>query len=563
MKKKYFIIIPLLLISIFVVLSATDVLPFSLQPDSDLKGIRKRGTLQLVTAFNPTGYFLYRDEPMGFEFDFIKKFAESQKLDLEVIEVNNPDEMRQHILAGTADIMAFNIPVMNLPNNYVQFTHPYVQTELVLVQRKAGKKSPEYVSSIPYLSGKTVSLPEQSPYLQTLVDINFDLHNKVNIVTLDSGKTTEDLIRMVSTGEIEYTVANKEIALVNRGYFNNIDIETPLSPPQDIAFTVHRKHRKLLHALNRFIDASRKDGELYALYDRYFKTSRLIASYDSDAEEVTGPVGGTISVYDGLIQHYASKIGWDWRLVAALIWQESKFKPQARSWAGATGLMQLMPATARRFGLQTMQEIYQPELNIKTGTAYIAWLDEFWKEISDPVERLKFIMASYNAGEGHVKDAQRLAEKYGYEKMKWDGHVEYFLLNKSKPVFYRDPVCKYGYCRGSEPFRYVRSIIKRYAHYRQHIGAEGTAGYDFSLDFAPAYELGLDQAAAASGGLTKRQLFQPKTVFQERTLSRESAQDTTGKYHNYLTPRYPDGLQRKNQGDGKKQIFRKNEIFKK
>jgi membrane-bound lytic murein transglycosylase F len=342
---------------------------------------------------------------------------------------------------------------------------------------------------------------------------------------------------MVATGEIEYTLANKEIALINKGYYQNLDIETPVTPPQDIAFAVHRKHKALLKALNQFIEKSRKDQLLYTLYERYFKTSRLYA-YD-DEPDATEPSGTFISDYDPLIQQYAAEIGWDWRLVAALIWQESRFKPYARSWAGATGLMQLMPATARRFGLQTMQEIYQPDLNIKTGTRYIAWLDDFWKDIPDPLEKLKFIMASYNAGEGHVKDAQRLASKYGSDPNRWDGHVEYYLLNKSQPQFYLDPVCKYGYCRGSEPFHYVRSIIKKYDHYKSTISASAVTAYNFNLDFAPTYEFSFEKASG-SIGLKRKPIFNERELFQERTLSRESAMDSSGKYHNTLPlkPRY-------------------------
>lgn len=558
-KRIYQISGGLLLLMIACIVTFTDILPISFLPASDLDGIKKRGKLTLVTAFNPTGYFLYKDEPMGFEYDFIKKFAESIHVDLEVIEVNSPDEMYEKLLTGEADIMAYNIPVMNLPMQFAIFSDPYIQTELVLVQRKIEKKSPQYIDQVSDLAGKNITITEQSPYIQTLSDIKFDLNNTLHINTLDNTQTPEDLIRMVAESEIEYTVANKEIALINKEYYKNLDINTPLTAPQDIAFTVHRKHRKLLRALNHFISASRKNQVLYALYNKYFKTSRLIASADADDDDLLpGLSTEAISGYDGLIQKYAGDINWDWRLVAAMIWQESKFKPAAKSWAGATGLMQLMPATARRFGLNSMQEIYHPELNIKTGTKYIAWLEDFWKEIEDETERKKFIMASYNAGEGHVKDAQRLTKKYGYNPEKWDGNVEYFLLNKSKPAFYRDPVCKYGYCRGAEPFHYVRSIIKRYSHYKGKYSSEHTAGYNFSLDFTPAYEFGLDNSSDAPT-VTRRQLFESNEVFRERSLLKKD----TGIYRNNLVPRNQERIQLKNDAQPTNQLFKKNELFRK
>lgn len=560
LKSKIGILSIVLALLASFIIAFTDALPISLQPSTDLDNIKKKGQLTLVTAYNPTGYFLYKDEKMGFEYDFIKSFAESIGVKLKVIVVNNSDEMYQKLLTGEADVMAYNIPVMNLPMKFATFTQPYIQTELVLVQRKISKKSPQYIDNIQELSGKTISITEQSPYTQTLSDIRFDLNNSLQINTIEESKTPEDLIRMVSESDIEYTVANKEIALINKEFYSNIDIETTLTPPQDIAFTTHRKHRRLTNALNNFIQSSRKDQVLYALYDKYFKTSRLLA--ESTTSETTENIGeGTsteaISIYDGLIQKYASDVQWDWRLVAALIWQESKFKPTAKSWAGATGLMQLMPATARRFGLNTMQEIYHPELNIKTGTKYIAWLENFWKEIEDDTERKKFIMASYNAGEGHVKDAQRLTQKYGYDPKKWDGNVEYFLLNKSKPAFYRDPVCKYGYCRGSEPFHYVRNIIKKYSQFQSKYSSEHTAGYNFSLDFSPIFELGIDEHTS-SPQLVKKQLFQKNEIFREQ--NNENSEN--GIYRNNLTPKNPNGLKLRENPAPTNQLFKKNDLFK-
>lgn len=520
----------------------------------------------MVTAYNPTGYFLYKDEALGFEYDFLKAFAQSQGLKLEIVLVNDPSKLYDKIYDASGDIVAYHIPVVNTPSEFLQFSEPYVQTEQVIVQRKVSKKDPAYIGQWQQMKNKTITVAANSHYVHTLQDLNFELNNKINIATTDGDKSTEDLIRMVADGEISYTISNREIALINKGYYNNIDTETPISPPQDIAFVVHRKHRKLLKALNQFIEKSRSNGQLYTLYERYFKTSRLLV-YGNDSTDGPEPTGTYISAYDALIQQNAANIGWDWRLVAALIWQESRFKPNAQSWAGATGLMQLMPATARRFGLNTIREIYQPELNIQTGTKYIAWLDNFWKDIPDPLERLKFIMASYNAGEGHVKDAQRLATKYGSDPNRWDGNVEYFLLNKSKPQFYLDPVCKYGYCRGAEPFNYVRSIIKRYDHYKNTIAADAVASYSFNLDFAPAYELSINNGSG-SDGIIKKPLFQEKDLFEERTLSRESATYPNGRYHNTLKlkPGYQkaDSIFPKRPALQPKQTpFKQQELFKK
>ena len=157
---------------------------------------------------------------------------------------------------------------------------------------------------------------------------------------------------------------------------------------------------------------------------------------------------------------------WDWRLLASQAYQESRFNPAARSWAGATGLLQLMPRTAQQFGVTNPLD---PEDNLRGGVRFLQWLKDYWaKRIPDEGERLKFVLASYNTGQGHVEDAQRLAEKHGGDPQRWED-VSYWLLQKSKQQFSNDPVVKFGFCRGIEPVTYVSLIMDRFDHYRQFV----------------------------------------------------------------------------------------------
>ncbi len=177
--------------------------------------------------------------------------------------------------------------------------------------------------------------------------------------------------------------------------------------------------------------------------------------------------GGKISPYDEKIKEYSSLIDWDWRLLASLIYQESRFHPQAKSWAGAFGLMQLMPHTAQKYGVDSLSS---PMDQIKAGVQFIKLLDkQFLDKIEDKDERTKFVLASYNAGIAHVYDARRLAEKYHKDPNLWDENVDFYLLNKSKPEYYNDSVVKYGYCRGTEPYNFVYDILDRYNHYKNVI----------------------------------------------------------------------------------------------
>ena len=164
---------------------------------------------------------------------------------------------------------------------------------------------------------------------------------------------------------------------------------------------------------------------------------------------------GKISHYDDLFKKYAQEIGWDWRMLASLAYTESNFDTTAVSWAGAKGLMQLMPATARAMGVPAGKE-QNPEESIKAAVKYIAATDRSFNMIPDKQERLNFILASYNAGLGHIYDAMALAKKYGKNNLVWKDNVENFILLKSNEEYFTDPVCKNGYFRGIETFNFVR-----------------------------------------------------------------------------------------------------------
>ena len=204
-----------------------------------------------------------------------------------------------------------------------------------------------------------------------------------------------------------------------------------------------------------------------ALLDSVRKEEEFLLSSKSVTRRVFSPMlnraGGVISHYDGYFQHYAATIRWDWRLMAAQCYQESTFDPQAHSWAGACGLMQIMPTTADHLGL-SRADIYDPEKNIQAAAKYLGELQHTFSDIPEPSERTKFVLAAYNGGHFHIRDAQMLAAKHGKNHKRW-GEVEPFVLGLAKPEYYNDPVVKYGYMRGSETVDYVRKIHERWRGY--------------------------------------------------------------------------------------------------
>jgi membrane-bound lytic murein transglycosylase F len=265
---------------------------------------------------------------------------------------------------------------------------------------------------------------------------------------------------MVASGEIDYTVCDEHIAAVNQKYFRNIDIETRVSFPQNIAWAVNIGDVSLRDNLNEWLETYLKSSAGRYVYNKYFVHPR---SYQS-AYRYSSVKSGMISDWDTFLKQKSPEYDLDWRLVASLIFQESRFEPEATSWMGAFGLMQLMPTTAEMFGVDYDSP---PEDNIEAGMKYLQELDKRFEDIvPDEDERLKFVLAAYNAGIAHVFDARRLATKYNRNPNVWEGNVDYYLLNKSKPKYYNDSVVFYGYLRGEESYNYVNEILDRYEHYK-------------------------------------------------------------------------------------------------
>lgn len=497
----------------------------------DLPEIRKRGKLKVITAYNANSYFIYRGQPMGYEYELVKMLADHLGLELEMIITQNMDNIPYQLNSGDGDLVAASIAVTGERVRQVQFTEPLMLTRQVLVQRATGydpmhpvnqaavqdtgldrsavpeqeklkqkenqsDQNSEQVGTLEQanilegaasvlagelhhgprlvqhrgivrdpiqLLGKQVHVRKASPFYQRLRHLEKEVGGQINIVTVPGDVITEDLIRMVHSGKIEYTIADEPTALINKAYYTGLDVSTPISFSQRIAWVVRPNAPELLKEINKWISSMKQKQTLAIVYRRYFLNPRDFRARVSS--EFYSEKGDRISVYDEKIKAAAEHIDWDWRLLAALAFQESRFNPNARSWAGAGGLMQLMPGTAAGLGVSN---VFNPEQNISGGARYLQTLEKRWQgKIKNPEERIKFILASYNAGPGHVEDAQSLANYFGKDPLLWDENVAQYMLKLSDPQYYNRSEVRYGYCRGEEPFHYVKEILERYDNYKK------------------------------------------------------------------------------------------------
>lgn len=439
--------------------------------DIDLDSIIKRGKIIAITDFNSTDYFIYKGEPMGFTFELLKGFSDNLGIDLEIITESNPDVALQMLNSGKADIIASGIDLTEDVTNDFRITESIDETYKVLVSRKPGynpdKRKEKELNKI----REQLGLGKNAIYVQTgfydyklLLSVASGLGDSISI--LDAPYDQEKLIKYVAEGVIDYAISEENVARANSSGYRALDISTPAGPVRNIAWVVRKNNTDtLVSRINNWLADYKKSPSYAFLYAEYFRNSRSEIIIKSD---YYAPITGRISQYDDLIRQYSKSIDWDWRLLASLICQESRFNQAVESHAGAVGLMQIMPETADLFGIDAT---ISPEENIKAGIKYLGFLHSiFDKKIEDENERLRFILASYNAGPGHVLDAMRLAEKNGLDPGKWV-NVENWLLMKSKPEYYNDEVVKNGFFKGIESVNFVSDIIDRYNHYK-NIAAE-------------------------------------------------------------------------------------------
>ena len=423
----------------------------------DLPEIMERGELVVLTANSSTSYFNYRGEPMGFQYELAQQFARSLGLKLKLKVVNNPSEMVRCLIRGEGDLVAYNLDITNAWKDSLIYCGEENITHQVIVQRR-GKDALKDVTQLP---GKEV-YTTSGKYYDRLMNLNSELGGGINVHKVETDSVSEEnLITWVAEGKIDYTVATNEIAKINRTYYPNLDIGLVISFDQR-SWAVRKTSPLLAEAADKWHKENINSSEFKASARRYFELNKR-PTHGS----ILSVKDGKISHYDDLFKKYAPEIDWDWRLLASLAYTESNFDSTAVSWAGARGLMQLMPATARAMGLPEGKE-QNPEESIKAAVKYIGATAKSFSKIPQE-ERINFVLASYNSGIGHVLDAMALAEKYGKNKYVWRDNVENFILLKSNEEYFTDPVCKNGYFRGIETYNFVRDITSRFEQYKKKI----------------------------------------------------------------------------------------------
>jgi membrane-bound lytic murein transglycosylase F len=432
--------------------------------------ILARGKIIAITNNTPTSYFIYKGRPMGYQFELLSRFAKSINVELEIHIVPSIPDAIDSLKLKKADIVASGLTVLGDRKKWVDFSTPITQTHQVLIQKKPDNyKSMSFTSiekellrDVTQLARQDVYLEEGSAYYNRIVNLQDEIGDSIYIHLYSGNVDMDSLMSMVSSGQIKYAITEEYTAKFFQSYYPNLDVNTPVSFNQNIAWAVPKNSTMLLDTIDHWIKQNKNKTSWAYIYNKYFKhnknmNTKAFSGYNLD--------NGKISPYDAIIKTHAEKIGWDWKLIAAQISVESGFHNDKESWAGAKGLMQIMPATAKYLSPNDTSA-YLPNKNIELGVKLDGILYNYWDNIiPDSIQAIKFALASYNIGKGHILDARRLAEKHNLNPNIWDQNVALMIAKLSQRDYYRDDVVRHGYCRGLEAFNYVNRIFFLYQNY--------------------------------------------------------------------------------------------------
>ena len=417
----------------------------------DKDGILTRGTLRVAVDNNSSSFYIYRGRRMGYEYELLLDLGKELGVQVEFVVASDIDEAFTKLEEGRVDLIAMNVQQNDERESFVIFTEAIGSMSTVLVGR-------EKLTSWDTLGMDTVVVRKGAVYKSQLEQIKDSL--SLDFTILEVQDHEETLLDRVYEQELRWTVAEKNVAQTNATYYDELQLGLEVSKEEPVTWALRSTSPNLLQAVNSWL-VEKKKVFIPRTYARYFLNSKN--QYERTTNAYSSLGGNRISVYDEIIQAQAQSLGWDWRLLAALVYKESRFDTTALSYAGAQGLLQLMPVTVERFGVTNPND---PVESLKGGVKYLQYLDKFWMErVPETNERIKFILASYTIGQGHVDDAWRLTLKYRKNTQSWQ-EVSNFLNLKSDPKYYRDPVVKSGYAKGHIAVKYVRDVLALFQSYK-------------------------------------------------------------------------------------------------
>jgi len=420
----------------------------------DLPALKKRGVLRVLTRNNGATYFLWRGELLGYEYEMVHHFAKAHDLEVEIVVAPTREDLIPMLTEGKGDLIAAFLTINDERRAQgIEFSSRYNKASEMVV----GKSSETDLASVDDLAGRTITVRKSSSYWSTLEELLAQGHS-FTLEEAPEDLETEEIMARVADGTFDLTVADSHLVDLELAWRDDLRVCFPVKEDVEHGWAVRAGDTALHGAVNEFWKKEYRGLLANMAYNKYFKSSKEMTKHREG--RVDGEKGGDLSPYDKKVQPIAGEHKIDWRLITSQMYQESRFDPNAKSFAGALGLMQVMPRTAKEMGYT---KLHDPETGIRAGVEYLDWTWNRYDEEIDVRDRYWFALAAYNAGIGHVADARRLAEQKGWDRNLWFDNVEKAMLLLAKPEYANK--AKYGYVRGQEPVNYVREIRDRYQIY--------------------------------------------------------------------------------------------------
>ncbi len=411
-----------------------------------LERIQETGAITVLTRNNAHSYYIYRDTPMGFEYDLAKAFAEHMGVQLNIV-TPRWDSLIKSLNSGKGDLIAASMTITPSRENLVDFSFSYMDIQQYVIAHKSDYR----IKAVEDLAGRVVHVRRGTSYEERLKALK---EQGLNIeIKFHDDTPTEELIRMVAEREIEITIADSNVALLNRRYYPDVRMLFSISEPQRIGWAVKKEEKALLDQINRFFEKIKKERRLARIYKKYYSAVEVFDYVDLKQYHLR--LKTRLPKYGDIIKRASAEHGFDWRLITAVIYQESHLDPRAMSNTGVRGLMQLTQTTAKEMGIKNRID---PVQSINGGVKYLKKLHDRYEDIQG-FDRTLFTLAGYNVGPGHILDAMEIARQKGLDPNRWSSLEQTLpLLRQAK--FYKDTT--YGYCRGTEPIRFVRRVLTYY-----------------------------------------------------------------------------------------------------
>ncbi len=415
-----------------------------------LERVKEDGVLRVITRNSPATYFQDRNGETGFEYELVQRFAEDLGVKLEIETADNLDELFDQLHKQGGPVLAA-AGLIDTPTRRQQarFSHPYLEVTPQVVYRNGQSRPTEPAD----LVGKRIMVLKGSVHAEQLAEIK----KQYPALAYEESDAVEvvDLLRMVDEGQIDLTLVDSNELAMNQVYFSNVRVAFDLGQAREQRWAVAPgEDNSLLNEINAFLDKAEKNGTLQRLKDRYYGHVDVLGYVG--AYTFAQHLQERLPKYEKFFKASAKKEEVDWRLLAAIGYQESMWQPTVTSKTGVRGLMMLTQNTAQAMGVSNRLDARQ---SIQGGSKYFAQIKEqLDSDIQEP-DRTWLALAAYNVGSGHLDDARKLAANEGLNPNKWLD-VKKMLPRLSQKKWYSKT--RYGYARGGEPVHFVANIRRYY-----------------------------------------------------------------------------------------------------